>query len=79
MKPVLEAEPTLKQRILSAFPNAEFSRHETDLYVKDFPGLRDWLKTNYLFHTDVQPFRSAIDGSLWLDIPFAAWNEKYKS
>jgi hypothetical protein len=79
LKPVIESGLSLKERIKEVFPNAEFGRHETDLYVKDFEGLREWLKANYLFYSSIQRFTSQIDKCSWLDIPFAAWNEKYKS
>lgn len=68
---------TLKAQILEQFPTAVFSRHETDLYVKDIPGLREWLKENYEFYSNVKPFISQLDKTTWLDIPFAAWDEKY--
>jgi hypothetical protein len=68
---------TLKERIKEAFPNAEFDRHETDLYIKVVPGLLDWLKVNYKFYSNIQPFTSQINGTPWLDVPFAAWSEKY--
>jgi hypothetical protein len=66
---------TLKERILEAFPEAEFSNHESDLYVLNTPGLRSWLKLNYEFYCNVQSFIGA-KGSDWegrpaLDIPFA--------
>lgn len=77
LKPVVD-EKSLKDRIKEVFPNAKFDRHETDLYVKVEPGLVEWLKENYLFHSNIQRFRSQLDGTPWLDIPFAAWNEKYK-
>lgn len=74
----LESCNTLKEQIIKAFPNAEFGRHETDLYVKVLPGLIEWLKVNYEHFTNIQRFTSQIDKTQWLDIPFAAWNEKYK-
>lgn len=71
---------TLKQQIMTAFPNmtaAEFDRHETDLYVKHSPELYEWLRTNYRFFKSIERFISQIDRTLWLDVPFAAWDEKY--
>lgn len=71
---------TLKELIMSAFPAMtpeQFDRHETDLYVKNVPGLRKWLKENYKFYGNILPFISQIDRTEWLDIPFAAWSEKY--
>lgn len=71
-------EKSLKERIKEVFPNAEFDRHETDLYVKVVPGLMEWLRANYIHHSNIQHFISQIDKTPWLDIPFAAWGEKYK-
>lgn len=66
---------TLKEKIKEVFPDAEFSRHETDLYVKDCEGLGEWLRENYEFFANVQRFY--YNGDMWFDIPFAAWDEKY--
>lgn len=74
-----KTEKTLKERVKEVFPEAEFDRHETDLYIKNVPGLWDWLKSNYEHFRNCQHFNSAIDGSPWIDVPFAAWNEKYKN
>lgn len=70
-------DKTLKERIQEVFPDARFDRHETDLYVKVQPGLVEWLKSNYEYYNNIQRFTSQIDGTPWLDIPFAAWSEKY--
>lgn len=70
---------TLKDRIKVIFPDAEFGRHETDLYIKVVPGLIDWMKTNYEYFRNCEVFVSQLDGEKWLDVPFAAWNEKYKN
>lgn len=67
---------TLKERIKAAFPGAEFDRHETDLYVKNVPGLLEWLKANYEHYSNIQRFKSAIDGSSWLDISFCSVERK---
>ena len=72
---------TLKERIKAAFPDMTsemFDRHETDLYVKEVPGLVGWLKKNYEFYSNIQRFTNQIDKTPWIDIPFAAWDEKYK-
>ena len=51
----------------------EMDHHEGDLYLKDTPGARELLAVagKKIDGRNVQPFRSAIDGSAWLDIPFA--------
>lgn len=72
-------EKTLKERIKEVFPDAKFDRHETDLYIKVIPGMWKWLKENYEFSSICRPFISAIDGTQWIDAPFAAWDEKYKN
>lgn len=72
---------TVKQKIQEAFPSMsddQFDRHESDLYVKYSPELDEWLKKNYEYYGNVTKFRSQIDGETWIDIPFAAWEEKYK-
>lgn len=68
----------IKQAIIEKFGHTEdmFSTHESDLYVKDVPGLRDWIKSNNP-SIRPEPFRSAIDGSAWLDLPFQ--NSKFWS
>ena len=71
---------SLKDKIKEAFPamtEEDFGRHESDLYVRVVPGLREWLRKNYSHHQNVQGFTSQIDGTPWLDIPFAAWDERF--
>ena len=73
-------KPELQQRLQAAFPaltDDQFSYHETDLYVVALPGVREWLKENYKFYSNIETFTSQA-GSNWagagkrcLDIPFA--------
>ena len=73
-------KPELQQRLQAAFPaltDDHFGYHETDLYVVALPGVREWLKENYKFYSNIETFTSQA-GSNWagagkrcLDIPFA--------
>ncbi len=74
-----------RQKIMQAFPhltNDDFHRYESDLYVVDHDGkIRAWLKVNYEFYTNITTFIGEV-GTPWagkhcLDIPFAAFYEKY--
>lgn len=58
----------------------EIDSHESDLYLKVTPISRKLIR-QYDFHGQVKQFRSAIDHTLWYDIPFANsewWEEKCK-
>ena len=58
----------------------EIGSHESDLYLKVTPISRKLIR-QYDFHGQVEQFRSAIDHTLWYDIPFANsewWEEKCK-
>jgi hypothetical protein len=57
--------------------DSDFGRHETDLYVRKTDKVFNYLKNNYKFFRNIQQFKNQIDGKIWLDIPFAAWEEKY--
>lgn len=46
----------------------ETDNHESDLYVKETPESRELLKLWGYEHP--KRFISAIDGTLWFDIPF---------
>lgn len=48
----------------------EIDSHESDLYLKVTPISRKLIQ-QYDFHCQVEQFRSAIDHTLWYDIPFA--------
>lgn len=48
----------------------EIDSHESDLYLKVTPISRKLIQ-QYDFHGQVEQFRSAIDNTLWYDIPFA--------
>ena len=75
----------LKQRLQEELriPESDFSRHETDLYVVDETGkVMQWLRKNYAYYKQVGIF-IGLEGSSMarkrcLDIPFAAWDGKYK-
>lgn len=56
-----------------------FGSHESDLYVRALPKVREYLKENYSFWSNVTMFKSNIDGETWLDIPFALLDEKIKA
>lgn len=62
----------IKQAITEKFGHTAdmFDTHESDLYVKNVPGLIQWLKKTYPDSARPEPFQSAIDGSPWLDLPF---------
>lgn len=72
--------PELEQQLRQAFSqltDRDFGYHATDLYVVDYPGIREWLTQNYPFHENVRSF-TGQHGSDWngagkacLDIPFA--------
>ncbi len=65
---------TPMQQIKAAFPNmpeSDFGYYETDLHVKYTPELWAWLKANYEWPNNIQRFQNDIDGTIWIDIPFA--------
>lgn len=73
-------EKTLKQQLQEALnlPEDHFGRHETDLYVKYSKEVVEWLHLNYKYRRNVTKFHNQNDNNaIWLDIPFAAWTEKY--
>lgn len=51
----------------------EYDHHESDLYVKDCQEARDVLKMHdkKVDGWNVERFTNEIDGTPWLDIPFA--------
>jgi len=73
-------KPDLQQRLQAAFPaltDDHFAYHATDLYVVALPGVREWLKENYRFYSNIEAFTSQ-PGSNWagagkrcFDVPFA--------
>jgi len=70
---------TLESRLRKAFPHLtdeNFGHWATDLHVKHNVEIVKWLKENYEFYKNVRTFVSSIDGSFWLDIPFAANSRK---
>ena len=62
-------------RIKLGLTDSDFAYHESDLYVRDTPEVRAYLKKNYKFWRNVKGFTCQIEGVLWFDIPFA--NEKF--
>lgn len=70
---------TLKQELKEncSLIDSDFDRHETDLYVRKTEQVYNYLKNNYQFFRNIKQFNSQIDNKIWLDIPFAAWDEKY--
>jgi hypothetical protein len=53
--------------------------HETDLYLPATRGARALLACFPLNDKNAEPFTSAVDGSPWLDVPFAylpAWRAR---
>ncbi len=64
---------TLKQelkRVLN-LKKENFDNHCNDLYVKADTKTVEYLKENYEFYCNIEFFTSQIDGTAWLDIPFA--------
>jgi hypothetical protein len=66
--------PTLFQELTAA--GCEIGNHESDLHVKDCPLSRAIIEQhkrifeNNSIRLRFEPFRSAIDNSCWLEIPF---------
>jgi hypothetical protein len=68
--------PVLQQRLMEAIPaltQNDFSYYATDLYVRSLPVVEKWLKENYEFSRQIEPFKMGIDQDKWLDIPFAGY------
>lgn len=68
---------SLKEQLQAALSlsDDDFSSHASDLYVLEKPGVREWLKANYPFYSNITAFVGA-EGSPWagkpaMDIPFA--------
>jgi hypothetical protein len=47
-----------------------FTNHESDLYVLDCQPARDILKKYPTKFTNATRFKNAVDGRIWIDIPF---------
>ena len=60
---------TLFQKIVMA--GIEFDHHESDLYVKNSTVVHEILEKFPMNATNARPFKSEIDGEMWLDVPFA--------
>ena len=70
---------TLYTDLLAA--GCKIDHHETDLYVEASPRALEVIRAHgkRVDGWNAQRFKSQIDGSSWLDIPFAydpAWNAK---
>lgn len=60
---------------LATLPMDEMDYHASDLYLKATPAAIALIE-RYQWKQNVTRFNSAIDGSVWLDVPFAyspAW------
>lgn len=50
--------------------------HETDLYVKDCEQIRKLMETmNPVIRSNASRFICQLDGQVWIDFPFQAWNK----
>jgi hypothetical protein len=49
----------------------EMNSHHSDLHIEDTPEVRSILEKYPLERRNSKPFKSALDGSLWIDVPFA--------
>jgi hypothetical protein len=68
--------PSLYEQMKAA--GVEIDHHESDLYVPVNPTTR-LIISDYKYKSNVETFRSQIDGTYWYDIPFAydpAWAGK---
>lgn len=57
----------------------QLDSHESDLYVEDTPEARAILARHPTHQTNARPFRHAVTGKSWLDVPFAFepfWQKK---
>ena len=45
--------------------------HESDLYLPWTAEVREMLKTHGKSGVSAVPFRSEIDGTMWVDVPFS--------
>lgn len=70
---------SIKRRIAERFPDAQFGKHESDLYVKQTPEIMEFLKNEYEYFCNIESFVSQIDGKRWIDIPFANMSGRYKA
>lgn len=64
----------LKTQLLAAglgLAETDFDTHQSDLYVRELPRVRKWLKDHYPHYCNVTSFVSQIDNKVWLDVPFA--------
>ena len=66
---------TINQRLVES--GVPTSSHYSDLYCQLTPESRKILD-GYEHKENVKTFRSAVDGTLWLDIPFACDDYWYR-
>ena len=66
-EPVNDA-PSLFSRIVAA--GIRYDSHESDLYLPDTPEVRAIMADFPLERGNARPFRSLVDDSPWLDVPF---------
>jgi hypothetical protein len=70
---------SLYTELVNLLPEHCIDSHESDLYVKDCPEVKTILKKYPMQSRNARPFRSNIDGTIWIDIPFAYepwWEER---
>jgi hypothetical protein len=72
------SEGDLKSRLMAAIPELteqDFGYHATDLYVRCYPVVLQWLYRNYEFYKQISTFVGAKgsdwEGKLAIEIPFA--------
>ncbi len=73
-------KPELERQLREAFPDLtddDFGYHATDLYVRWSAPVREWLRKNYRWNSNITGFTSQLDGKPWLDIPFAGYWPKH--
>lgn len=66
----MESITDIYSEALANLPMDDIDHHASDLYLK-VTALSSVLIGRYEFKQNVTTFNSAIDGSLWFDVPFA--------
>lgn len=69
--------PSLFRAVLDA--GIPFASHATDLYIPDTCAARALLARFPLENSIATRFRNAVEGGIWIDVPFAyipAWEAK---
>jgi hypothetical protein len=71
------AEKTTREELLEAgMKENELGNWCSDLHVLKNDISTEYMKNKYQFPMNVKTFRSAIDGTVWYDVPFA-YSEYY--